>query len=410
MTLVMKAERILVALDLKQNDDTLRAVVAEACKAVSPSTTTVGNLQLFTVLPEREHGAAPAPNLFEPAGNSLARIREAEASLGALEEELVPTELRGGVNAVIAAHPWQAICDIARATRPDLVVIGAHHHGFVERVLGTTAARVVNHIDSPVLVVRLQPVEQQREEKETVRDQTGVDERTAHFGILKASALAGATGGAAVGAMGGPPGIILGGALGAAAGLLAGSVLDIEEQRASMHDHELDDEIGVTKGDLGAREAAREHLGDEAEETTTTTGEGVVLLHEEARSLRAKHEELDKVYVGLLDSYRGGDWREVAAAWRQFEPLILRHLEFEEVNVFPFFRQVNEGEAEALLAEHEELRALLTTLGMNIDLHALLHTDAEELVRRLRAHAEREEKIFYPWIDVALKRERPAAA
>jgi hypothetical protein len=39
--------------------------------------------------------------------------------------------------------------------------------------------------------------------------------------------------------------------LGAAAGALAGEVMDEEAKRVSRHEGELDEEIGVTGGDLG---------------------------------------------------------------------------------------------------------------------------------------------------------------
>ena len=39
----------------------------------------------------------------------------------------------------------------------DLIVIGSHGYGAIDRVLGTTAAKVVNHADRTVLVVREKP-------------------------------------------------------------------------------------------------------------------------------------------------------------------------------------------------------------------------------------------------------------
>lgn len=50
--------------------------------------------------------------------------------------------------------PWRAICEAASAERVDLVVIGSHGYGGLDRLLGTTAGKVVNHADRSVLVVR----------------------------------------------------------------------------------------------------------------------------------------------------------------------------------------------------------------------------------------------------------------
>jgi len=75
----------------------------------------------------------------------------------------------------------------------------------------------------------------------------------AHTHGREVGAIAGEIAGAVVGSIAGPAGTIAGLVLGAAAGALAGEAIDEEAERASFHDHELDDEIGVTKGDLGGR-------------------------------------------------------------------------------------------------------------------------------------------------------------
>jgi nucleotide-binding universal stress UspA family protein len=65
----------------------------------------------------------------------------------------IPAEL-AGERLVVVGVPWQAICEGARRIDAQLVVIGSHgYHGF-DRLLGTTAAKVVNHATCSVLVVR----------------------------------------------------------------------------------------------------------------------------------------------------------------------------------------------------------------------------------------------------------------
>jgi uncharacterized membrane protein len=73
----------------------------------------------------------------------------------------------------------------------------------------------------------------------------------AHTHGTEAGAIAGEVVGAVMGSMAGPPGVVAGMIVGAAAGALAGKVIDQEAERTSWHDGELDDAIGVTKGDLG---------------------------------------------------------------------------------------------------------------------------------------------------------------
>jgi nucleotide-binding universal stress UspA family protein len=65
----------------------------------------------------------------------------------------VPRELLAESDVVIGVA-WQAICDTARRVEADLVVIGSHGYGGLDRLLGTTAAKVVNHAPGSVLVVR----------------------------------------------------------------------------------------------------------------------------------------------------------------------------------------------------------------------------------------------------------------
>jgi nucleotide-binding universal stress UspA family protein len=68
-------------------------------------------------------------------------------------EAQVPAALRGGCHVVIGA-PWEAICRTASTLKADLVVVGSHGYGGVDRLVGTTAAKVVNHSPCSVLVVK----------------------------------------------------------------------------------------------------------------------------------------------------------------------------------------------------------------------------------------------------------------
>jgi phage tail tape-measure protein len=72
--------------------------------------------------------------------------------------------------------------------------------------------------------------------------------------LAGAAALSGAVAGAIAGAVGGPAGVVAGSAIGGALGAIGGAALEREEHRHDKHDHELDDEIGVTRGSLGVPE------------------------------------------------------------------------------------------------------------------------------------------------------------
>ena len=71
-------------------------------------------------------------------------------------EQIAATLPKGRVERIVTpfATAWDGICRAARELDVDLVVIGSHGYGGLDRVIGTTAAKVVNHADRNVLVVR----------------------------------------------------------------------------------------------------------------------------------------------------------------------------------------------------------------------------------------------------------------
>lgn len=65
----------------------------------------------------------------------------------------VPPEILGGIRVTLAI-PWQGVCEAAHHERARLIVIGSHGYGGLDRLLGTTAAKIVNHAEPSVLVVK----------------------------------------------------------------------------------------------------------------------------------------------------------------------------------------------------------------------------------------------------------------
>jgi nucleotide-binding universal stress UspA family protein len=100
--------------------------------------------------------AMPASVWALPDGSLLDALRnDARAYLEKIAKG-VPAELapRTRIDVGVA---WQAICDAARDENADVIVIGSHGYSGIDHFLGTTAAKVVNHADRPVLVVRPLP-------------------------------------------------------------------------------------------------------------------------------------------------------------------------------------------------------------------------------------------------------------
>jgi nucleotide-binding universal stress UspA family protein len=65
----------------------------------------------------------------------------------------VPDEFIEGVEVKVGT-PWNAICAEAKQLGCDVIVLGSHGYGGLDRVLGTTAAKVTNHAECSVFVVR----------------------------------------------------------------------------------------------------------------------------------------------------------------------------------------------------------------------------------------------------------------
>lgn len=72
-----------------------------------------------------------------------------------LEEQTkdVPAALLAGRETRVGTA-WAAICEAAKEHAVDLIVIGSHGYTGIDRVLGTTAAKVVNRAECSVLVAR----------------------------------------------------------------------------------------------------------------------------------------------------------------------------------------------------------------------------------------------------------------
>jgi nucleotide-binding universal stress UspA family protein len=54
-----------------------------------------------------------------------------------------------------AVHPWEAICDHAKAQNCDLIVMASHgRRGVAALLLGSETQKVLTHTSTPVLVVK----------------------------------------------------------------------------------------------------------------------------------------------------------------------------------------------------------------------------------------------------------------
>lgn len=136
---------ILVGLDGTSGERDVLGAARELARRTGARLLLFRAIGLPTALPPDAHQLAPHEVTAMLEREAQAALETAAAS--------VPGEHVAGVRVAIGT-PWEAICRVAKEENCDLVVIGSHGYDTLDRVLGTTAAKVVNHADRSVLVVR----------------------------------------------------------------------------------------------------------------------------------------------------------------------------------------------------------------------------------------------------------------
>ncbi len=105
-------------------------------------------IRVLVIPPDIPPAAHTHPNRLEASIE-----RDARADLRRLMESHPGVEY-GPPIIIVAGDPWRHIVDTAKTFEVDLIIVGSRrHHGPLDRMLGTVAARVVNHADRNVLVV-----------------------------------------------------------------------------------------------------------------------------------------------------------------------------------------------------------------------------------------------------------------
>jgi nucleotide-binding universal stress UspA family protein len=138
--------RILVGLDASTRAPAVLAASAALARALG------AKLRLFRAVPIQPEVPWDLVSKFPPGGLAAHLSEQAREDLDARARDL-PPELFDGVEVEVGT-PYRTIVDAARAYDADLVVIGSHGYSGLDRLIGTTAEKVVHHADRPVLVVR----------------------------------------------------------------------------------------------------------------------------------------------------------------------------------------------------------------------------------------------------------------
>lgn len=137
--------RILVGVDGSEREPKVLRAARELAEKTGGRLILARAINLPLELPPRAFVESPdrvVQLLAEIANQHLDDIsRDVPASL--LEEKRV-----------VVGTPWSALCDLAKEVSADVIVVGSHGYSGIDRLLGTTAAKIVNHAPCSVLVVR----------------------------------------------------------------------------------------------------------------------------------------------------------------------------------------------------------------------------------------------------------------
>jgi len=136
---------LLVALDASTRAPKVLATAVDLARRTSARLILLRVVGLPPEIPMSPFGVTPDGFL-----NIL--VEDAKTQLATTSKD-VPAELVA-VRETRIGTAWQAICEAAKEHGVDLIIVGSHGYHGLDRVLGTTAAKVVNHAECSVLVSR----------------------------------------------------------------------------------------------------------------------------------------------------------------------------------------------------------------------------------------------------------------
>ncbi len=148
--------RVLVALDSSSRTE---GVFDAASEIAGRFAARLHPLRVVSIPPE--FPAAAAGSLADPLSTFLAN--SALEALRHFEGRNPEVDLQEPI--VRTGEAWRVILEVADELDADLIVIGSHGYKGIDRLLGTTAANVVNRARRNVLVVHTPPAAP----RETVR-------------------------------------------------------------------------------------------------------------------------------------------------------------------------------------------------------------------------------------------------
>jgi iron-sulfur cluster repair protein YtfE (RIC family) len=121
----------------------------------------------------------------------------------------------------------------------------------------------------------------------------------------------------------------------------------------------------------------------------------------------ADHDRLDCLYLAFKSHLVQGVTQEQAHTqclkfFNAFTQGLIKHIEWEETILFPFFEQssgITQGPTRVMCSEHEIIKQLLVAIAEKVEQKNNEIDELEQLETILTDHNNKEEQVLYPMID-----------
>jgi nucleotide-binding universal stress UspA family protein len=225
-------------------------------KAIEFATAFGGAVTLLHVYEYSLWGIDGGPESAIDSGRRIRQAAEKELDALVTKHRSRGVEVTGLIRMGI---PWSETLNHAQESGADLIVVGTHgRRGLPRALLGSVAEKIVRCSTVPVLTIRGTSSSDAAAKVTKGTTKVAASKNIAGKGLAagrhdeEVLAVSGAVAGAVTGSIAGPPGAAAGAIIGTAIGMAIGRTLDDEDARKHVRDEELDRQIGVSEGDLGA--------------------------------------------------------------------------------------------------------------------------------------------------------------
>lgn len=116
-------------------------------------------------------------------------------------------------------------------------------------------------------------------------------------------------------------------------------------------------------------------------------------------SLGQDHKAIGRHLSYLANAVEGADFPTILEVFREIDRGLRAHMEGEERYLFGHFEEQYPTEIRELRFEHEHFKKTLDELVVQTEIHTLRKESIDDLVARLRAHADKENRTLYKWSD-----------